>query len=874
MIDIKLIKKPRKNGVLSGGSAGGFGNNVISGVAKEALYAAHADFATAAEKSTEATRAEEASHAQEAAHAQAAFDLDEASPIRLLYLSRLVNDIAAGRIDFLQGLTTGSYAEGVSGGKFDGDGAIEAASILVRTFAKMVTAYAESVGSAGFIDGFDGEGFRFWRDIDTGESFGELDHLTVRRAMSVFELIIQKIRAVGGQFIVSAASGKIKDVELVGSGRLATYAVTFEDEAGFQTGDYMRCQTFTGGSLKSYWVKVASVDADGKVGVLASSFTDTVKPEPGDECVLLGSEDSGRQGAILIASTDDGSLKGKPRIDVLGGISGPTLTGCLRARLGYLDGISDAAFPADAQPQGYGLYSDNAYLKGRFVVSTKDASGNESLFEVTPGNILSEVKASAQDTDTEGSIGSVIKQTATDISATVTDGLKSTGIDIVSGEVTISADKTTFTDSDGVVQALFTDGTLNINAINANEVKAAEVEVASQDGRITIKPQDQGMQIFDSNDTNAELCQEFSGAQHPTGPAELFKAQPTSVSFTDTKSVSSFGLISGVKELAVSAMLSIEQPATLKFTGGKFHVGATANGKPTQVGIGGTATTYLASTCTAKGSLVVQRFSSETATVPLSETVVQTSTASASTPYTENAQSQPTDSDSQDIVLTGRKIRLTASGYYRLLLRLEYDNGNNTGTSLVPATNSGGVSLASGPAATYGQDEYISRYFGNGLCLGKSAKEYFTAFYNATDGLRVEARTQDHALRVSKDGIETLVYGDTWARLPRLLFNGLITWVDGQPQVTQGYPTDPDKWPNPTYQKTDTWNAITFYFPWTWRDNGVNNFGFHNIAVNFGEINGNGTMKFQGIRQGTNDSFIQFTNVTENVNFFLTIYKI
>ncbi|MCS2621050.1 hypothetical protein NXW11_24480 [Bacteroides thetaiotaomicron] len=45
-------------------------------------------------------------------------------------------------------------------------------------------------------------------------------------------------------------------------------------------------------------------------------------------------------------------------------------TGCLRARLGNLDGISDDWFPADNQPHGNGLYSANPYLRGTFLLGT------------------------------------------------------------------------------------------------------------------------------------------------------------------------------------------------------------------------------------------------------------------------------------------------------------------------------------------------------------------------------------------------------------------------------------------------------------------------------------------------------------------------
>ena len=104
----------------------------------------------------------------------------------------------------------------------------------------------------------------------------------------------------------------------------------------------------------------------------ASEFGDAL-PAVGDECVLMGStSDPQRQGLILISATDDG----QPRIDVMNGVSGKTLAGCLHARMGNLDGIADSWFPADDQPHGYGLYADNAYLRGRFLLTTGEVRGD------------------------------------------------------------------------------------------------------------------------------------------------------------------------------------------------------------------------------------------------------------------------------------------------------------------------------------------------------------------------------------------------------------------------------------------------------------------------------------------------------------------
>ena len=90
---------------------------------------------------------------------------------------------------------------------------------------------------------------------------------------------------------------------------------------------------------------------------------------------------------------------GQPRVDVMDGVKAKNFTGCLRARLGNLDGISDDWFPADNQPHGNGLYSDNAYLRGTFLLVTGEDI--KTKFEIVEGRITSAVTALRNDFATE-----------------------------------------------------------------------------------------------------------------------------------------------------------------------------------------------------------------------------------------------------------------------------------------------------------------------------------------------------------------------------------------------------------------------------------------------------------------------------------------
>lgn len=286
------------------------------------------------------------------------------------FLSKNTRDRAKKKITFEEGIDFGDYKRGISGGAIDGAGNAELQTLLVRTL----------LGSPKFASGMDGNGWRI--SLENGLADLTIDTLTVRRIMTVFEMLVEKVRSIGGQICVSAANGKIKEVRKSGG----YYVVTFEQENTFMPHDLMRA----GSATKGYWAEIATVTGD-SVTIAEDEFAG-VAPMPGDECVLMGNtEDTDRQNLILISATEDG----QPRIDVLDGVATKSFDGCLRTRLGSLDGITDNCFPDDNQPHGNGLYSDNAYLRGTFLLATGEDV--KTMFEVIEGRISSAVEGVRQD---------------------------------------------------------------------------------------------------------------------------------------------------------------------------------------------------------------------------------------------------------------------------------------------------------------------------------------------------------------------------------------------------------------------------------------------------------------------------------------------
>ena len=364
MIDIKVIKKPKNEGSTSALRTSG---TAYGGMAvKEAAHAAKADIA---ELAKEAIHAKDSNHAIEADHSKKA-------------------DHAVNADESKHALEADHAKEADNADKWDYHEFDDYLNQPVRktdgvTFDSVTS---DSIRSAGqFVDGLLGAGFQLWKGED-GRTYLTVDKLTVRHTMAVLELLIEKVRSVGGQICVSAANGRIKTVEESGE----HYLITFEQENMFVQHDLVRCQTFTGKDMRSYWVEVTDVTETGIV-VVKEEF-EGVEPKEGDECVLMGNTaNSDRQNMVLISATEDG----QPRVDVMDGVSGKTFDNALRARLGNLDGIKDDKFPADRQPRGNGLYADNAYMKGTFVLETGEDV--KTRFEITEGKVQSAIDSVRND---------------------------------------------------------------------------------------------------------------------------------------------------------------------------------------------------------------------------------------------------------------------------------------------------------------------------------------------------------------------------------------------------------------------------------------------------------------------------------------------
>ncbi|WP_418818070.1 carbohydrate-binding protein [Paraprevotella clara] len=254
------------------------------------------------------------------------------------FLSKLKDDTASGIITFLRGLIIGKFSSGESGGQISDDGAAELASLLLRgaleigkysagkSGAKigedgaaellsvlvrgLVT--AQGIQSPGFSTGALGTGLCLKMD-ENGDSYIEVDRMLVRKVAEFIQLVIQEIKHVGGQIVLTPASMKCVRVEDMGSAYRCHFEATDGEktvENQFVAGDQARAQTFNvkegvNENVKNtyYWRLVTGV-GDNYIDL---SKTDcdagSTVPAAGDEIVQLGNRnDVARQAAIILSA--------------------------------------------------------------------------------------------------------------------------------------------------------------------------------------------------------------------------------------------------------------------------------------------------------------------------------------------------------------------------------------------------------------------------------------------------------------------------------------------------------------------------------------------------------------------------------------------
>ena len=410
MIDVKIIKKPKTEGAPSARQTAGtaYGSRTV----KEAAHAARADMADLAKV------------AEKAREADTARDLTPDSPAYNRFLRKDADDKAAGVVDFLKGLRlagkaltgilttgdtagaseanvlsalralatfirkdrpdsmphllklldgleTGTFAAGRTGGRIDKQGNGELGSLTLRDLLTAVRVIAGDVRSKNYTPGDMGTGF----GLTTGEGGSrlEVDYLLVRRVATFLELLIREMRHVGGTLVLSGASGKVVRVEDKASAWRVHFK-TREDGTtvahGFTVGAQARCQTYNRTSGNTYYWRLVTAVGDDWVELSKSDYdhaapTGTARTAPavGDELVQLGHRTDARQtGAIVLDTVGEGA----PSIRLLKDIRSYSLT--------------DANVRVLLSPSAVRVIADEvSFASGKTVEQTIEDSSNAAV---------------------------------------------------------------------------------------------------------------------------------------------------------------------------------------------------------------------------------------------------------------------------------------------------------------------------------------------------------------------------------------------------------------------------------------------------------------------------------------------------------------
>lgn len=299
------------------------------------------------------------------------------------YLFKDREDDAAELITFLKGIEVVGEA------------------LVDRLVADNEAMFRKSLSSDKFVSGFPGgTGWAIlWQEVENvlglkmKKASLEIDEISVRGIMRVYEMIISQLSGENGTRVTS-------DQMRVHSYDAETQTIYLDTEKGilynpFREGDILMVQQYRGlpsagngyAMTKQYELVVSEVglgsgDQEDRVDwIRFDNFEgDPADIAPRDVLTRVDSiRDMDRKGVIKQTSVEPGS----PYLDVMYGMRTDP-DDAVRARLGRLSGIVDYWF---GQLRGYGLFSDNAYLRGDFMLRTGEDV--QTLFEIVEGMLRS-----------------------------------------------------------------------------------------------------------------------------------------------------------------------------------------------------------------------------------------------------------------------------------------------------------------------------------------------------------------------------------------------------------------------------------------------------------------------------------------------------
>ena len=215
--------------------------------------------------------------------------------------------------------------------------------------------------STSYSSGFAGAS---WSITGGTPSLFEVDNLSVRGSLRVYELLVQQIRATNGSLFVTS-SAKIESVTGTGPYNLTVEGKSEVDAQPFAVGDIIRAQRIEIGSTDLIYrsdMTVTAINVGGNARVFTATLVaGSTAPAAGYEYVRLGNTTTAaRQGSIYLTSDDTGS----PFIDIVTDITSHAdwnTAGKIKMRMGRLDGIT-------GQTNEFGMFAGSGWGSGQGAI--------------------------------------------------------------------------------------------------------------------------------------------------------------------------------------------------------------------------------------------------------------------------------------------------------------------------------------------------------------------------------------------------------------------------------------------------------------------------------------------------------------------------
>ena len=232
------------------------------------------------------------------------------------------------------------------------------------------------IDSAGIIQTSDfvssdfgaGKGWKIDQD-----GLAEFENAIIRGSLSTTVFERDTVSAVGGQLIVSNAT------TISGSEVLAPdTSFVVKNVGGFVPLEYLIAKATSSTGFATEYMRVTAIDSSTNTFTVTRGENATTLPTMSDGQVVVSAGAFGGispnfSGSGYIHLNADPTNANTPYIDIIERTGSDDIDEEVKVRLGDLSGISDPIFGSIS---GYGLYTENAYLKGHISASSAFFSGN------------------------------------------------------------------------------------------------------------------------------------------------------------------------------------------------------------------------------------------------------------------------------------------------------------------------------------------------------------------------------------------------------------------------------------------------------------------------------------------------------------------